>query len=216
MMDIAIRAAARPGQRRLMYLCAVLAGIAAGLVIGLAARVPGRIPAGARVLTVTPVFDYGSAPSRGESDSAFTIINPAAMARIAAVIDDLRQFPDGTYNCPADAGSALMLTAMQLTFKAAPGGPVLATVGADHTGCQFAWVTAGAHTVWPLDENTSSGQPVQQQVLAIAGVRWPYPPAGTPTGLRDLQGWRACRWWWQVLARWLVVPRPNTHVQDLG
>ena len=35
---------------------------------------------------------------------------------------------------------------------------------------------AGAQTVWQLDENTSSGQPMQQQVLAIAGVRWPYPP----------------------------------------
>jgi hypothetical protein len=40
MMDIAIRAAARPGQRRLVYLCAVLAGVAAGLVIGLACGVP--------------------------------------------------------------------------------------------------------------------------------------------------------------------------------
>ena len=50
-MDIAIRAAARPGQRRLVCLCAVLAGVAAGLVIGLAARVPG----GSRVVTVTPV-----------------------------------------------------------------------------------------------------------------------------------------------------------------
>lgn len=63
-MDIAIRAAARPGQRRLVYLCAVLAGVAAGLMTGLATRVPGRIP--------------------------------------------------------ADAGSALMLTAMQLTFRSAP------------------------------------------------------------------------------------------------
>ena len=35
-MDIAVRAAARPGQRRLVLLWAVMAGIAAGLVIGLA------------------------------------------------------------------------------------------------------------------------------------------------------------------------------------
>jgi hypothetical protein len=55
MMDIAIRAAARPGQRHLVYLCAALAGVAAGLVIGLASRIPGRIPADARVVTVTPV-----------------------------------------------------------------------------------------------------------------------------------------------------------------
>ena len=43
-MDIAIRAAARPGQRRLVYLCAILAGVAAGLVIG---RPPG-CPGGSR------------------------------------------------------------------------------------------------------------------------------------------------------------------------
>ena len=176
MTDIAIRAAARPGQRRLVYLCAVLAGVAAGLMTGPATRVPGRIPADARVVTVTPVFDYGSLPSRGEPDRAFTITNPATVAKIAAVIDGLRQLADGPYSCPADAGSALMLTAMQLTFRAAPGGPVVATMSADYTGCQSAWVTAGAHTVAPLDENTGAGQPVQQQVLAIADIRWPYPP----------------------------------------
>jgi hypothetical protein len=176
MTDIAIRPAARPGRRRLVYLCAALAGVAAGLVIGLAARTPGRIPADARVVTVTPVFDYGSAPGRSGPGDAFTITDPATVAKIAAVIDGLRQLQDGSYSCPADAGSAMMLTSMQLTFRTAPRGPVVATAGADYTGCQFAWVTAGTKTVWPLDEDTSSGQPMQQQVLAIAGARWPYPP----------------------------------------
>ena len=89
-MDIAIRTAARPGQRRLVYLCAILTGVAAGLVIGLAVRVPGRIPADAPVVTVTPVFDFGSGPSRGEPDGAFTITDPAPVTKIAAVIDGLR------------------------------------------------------------------------------------------------------------------------------
>jgi hypothetical protein len=44
MMDIAVRAAARPGQRRLVLLWAVMAAIAAGLVIGPAARMARRIP----------------------------------------------------------------------------------------------------------------------------------------------------------------------------
>jgi len=140
-MDIAIRAAARPGQRRLVHLCAILAGVAAGLVIGLAARVPGRIPADARVVTVTPVFDFDSGPSRGEPDDAFTITDPATVAKIAAIIDGLRQLQDGSYSCPAGAGSAMMLTSMQLTLRTAPGGPVIATVGADYVGCQFVWVT---------------------------------------------------------------------------
>ena len=143
-MDIAVRAAARPGPRRLVYLCAILAGVAAGLVIEFAAGVPGRIPADAQVVTVTPVFDFGSGPSRGEPDSAFTITDPATVAKIAAVIDGLRQLPDGTYNCPAEAGSAPMLTSMQLTFRTVPGGPVVATVDADYVDCQFAQVTVRA------------------------------------------------------------------------
>jgi len=42
MTDVAIRAAARPGQRRLVYRCAVLAASRPGPVIRVAARVPGR------------------------------------------------------------------------------------------------------------------------------------------------------------------------------
>jgi len=37
-------------------------------------------------------------------------------------------------------------------------------------------VTADAQTVWSLNEKHQFRQSVQQQVLAIAGVRWPYPP----------------------------------------
>ena len=122
------------------------------------------------------MFDFDSGPSPGEPDGAFTITDPATVAKIAAIIDGLRQLPDGTYSCPAEAGSAMILTSMQLTFRTASGGPVVATVGAEYVGCPFAWVTVGAQTVWPLDENTSSGQSMQQQVLAIAGARWPYPP----------------------------------------
>jgi hypothetical protein len=175
MMDIAIRAAG-PGRHRLVYLCAALAGVAAGLVIGLAAHVPGRIPADAQVVTVTPVFDFGSGPGRGQPDHAVTITDPATVATIAALIDGLGQLPHGTYSCPSQADTAMMLTSMQLTFRTASGGPVIATAGADYVGCQFAWVTAGPQTIWPLDENTGAGQPVQQQILAIAGIRWPYPP----------------------------------------
>ena len=52
MMDIAVRAAARPGQRRLVLPWAVMAGIAAGLVIGLAAPMARRIPGRRRICGV--------------------------------------------------------------------------------------------------------------------------------------------------------------------
>lgn len=175
MMDI--RAAARPGRRRIVYLAAVLVGVAAGLAIGLAARtIPSRIPADARVVTVTPVFGFDPGTSRDQPGSAFTITDPAKVAQIAAVINDLRQLPAGPYSCPTEADSATMLTSMQLTFRTAPGGPVVASAGADYVDCQFAWVTVGAQTVSPLDEGTGSGRSLQEQVLAIAGVSWPYIP----------------------------------------
>jgi len=51
-------------------------------------------------------------------------------------------------------------------------------VTAGYSGCHIVTVSS-ATSLPPLDENTSSGQPMQQQVLAIAGVGWPYTP-GTP------------------------------------
>jgi hypothetical protein len=177
-MDIAIRTAARPGRRRLVYLGAALAGVTAGLLIGLAARaVPGRIPTSARVVTVAPVFDFGPRASHESPDSTFTVTDPSIVAKIAAVIDGLSQLPDGTSSCPAYAvtGSWKMLTAMQLTFRTAPGGPMVGSVTATYVECPFVEVTVGARTSAPLDNDTSSGQPVQQQILAIAGIHWPYP-----------------------------------------
>jgi hypothetical protein len=182
MMGIAIRTAARPGRRRLVYLCAALAGLAAGLVIGLGARaVPGWIPADARAVTVAPVFDFGPLASHESPDRTFTVTDQATVAEIAAVIDGLSQLPSGTSSCPAYSvtGSWIMLTAMQLTFKTAPGGPVVASVTATYVGCAFVGVTVGARTVAPLDNETSFGQPVQQQILAIAGIGWPAVSADT-------------------------------------
>jgi hypothetical protein len=63
-----------------------------------------------------------------------------------------------------------MLTAMQLTFRTAPGGPGNRRHGADCAECQFGRVTVGRHTMWPLDENTSSGPPIQQHAPASQAV----------------------------------------------
>lgn len=169
-------AAARPDRRRIVYLVAALAGLAAGVAIGLAARLPSRIPADVRVVTVAPVFDFESGAGDETPDPAITITDPAKVAQIVEVIDSLRQLAPGPYGCPSEADYPMLLTSMQLTFQTVPGGPAVATAGADYVGCQFAWVTVGAQTVWPLDENTGSGLSLQQQVLAIAGISWPYTP----------------------------------------
>jgi len=179
-MDIAIRTAAGPGRRRLVYLCAALGGVAAGLVIGLAARAaPGPIPADARVVTVAPVFDFGPRASHDSPDRTFTVTDPAIVGHIAAVIDGLSQLPSGgIYTCPIYIAPeyGMVLTAMQLTFRTAPEGPVVASVTATYVGCPYVQVTVGARTLAPLNNYTSSEQPVQQSILAIAGIRWPFPP----------------------------------------
>ena len=49
-----------------------------------------------------------------------------------------------------------------------PGGPIVASLIAVYATCRR--ITVGAHAEW-LGDYTISGQ--QQQVLTIAGVRWP-------------------------------------------
>jgi hypothetical protein len=104
-------------------------------------------------------------------DHAFTITDPATVARIAAVINGFNPVGPGTYNCPASTSDPTM----QLTFRTSPGGPVVASVTAEYQGCQWVWVTIGAHTLPALFQYTISEQPMQQRVLTIARVSWPYP-----------------------------------------
>jgi hypothetical protein len=192
-----IRAAARPRWRRIVYLAAALAGVAAGLVIGWAFRpvavavtrpvpfpparqalvpvtppVPGRIPADARVVTVTPVFPLNADTGREWAGPTVTITDPAKVAQIVAVINALPQLPSGVYDCPFGNGSPRQLSSMQLTFRTAPGGPMVASLTAAYANCQHVWINVGGQ-VWWLGDYTTSGQDLQQQVLAIADVRWP-------------------------------------------
>jgi hypothetical protein len=191
MMDIFT--ATRPGWRRLVYLLAALAGVAAGLAIGLAARPTTRwIPADAQVVTVTPVFGVSPAsalphPASWEkswlrrqelyfsheekSDHAFTMTDPATVARITAVINSFTPVPNGSYSCPTSTSDPTM----QLTFRTSLSGPVVASVTVEYYGCQWVWVTIGTHTLPALFQYTNSEQPTQQRVLTIARVSWPYP-----------------------------------------
>jgi hypothetical protein len=168
----------RLSRRRFVYLLAAIAaalGVTIGLTVTLAVgAAAGTIPSGARVVTVTPVFGQDPDVSRHRLDHAFTITDPARVARIAAILDGLAPFPIGELSCARGNGAA-----MQLTFRTRPGGPVLATVVATYTGCSRVWNTGAPDTRY-LEDYTSSGQQVQQLVLAIAGVRWPYTPDVLP------------------------------------
>jgi hypothetical protein len=144
-------------------------------VVWLPARpVAERVPPTARVLTVTPVFGPNPDPRAERLDRAFTVTNPATMARIAAVVNGLTRFPDGAFSCPAESGGQ-----MRLTFFTRPGGPVVARLAAQYGGCGIVSVSIRGRDMPGLSEYPRSGPPLQQQVLAIAGASWPVGP-GTP------------------------------------
>src|SRR6185437_6648768 len=77
-------------------------------VVWLPARpVAERAPPAARVLTVTPVFGFNPAPRARRLDRAFTVTDPATVARIAAVVNGLTRFPGGAFSCPAESGGQM-------------------------------------------------------------------------------------------------------------
>jgi len=141
-------------------------------VVWLPARsVAERVPPAARVLTVTPVFGFNPAARAERLDRAFTVTDPATVARIAAVVNGLTRFPGGAFSCPAESGGQ-----MRLTFFTRPGGPVVARLAAQYDGCGVVSVRINGRDMPGLSEYPRSGPPLQQQVLAIAGASWPVEP----------------------------------------
>jgi hypothetical protein len=136
-----------------------------------------RIPSGVRAVTVTPVFGLNQDPRRDRLDHAFTVTNPAQVARIVALADALTIYPPGVHPCPADFGGA-----MRLAFLDRAGGQVLARFSAQYAGCGVVSVSVGGRSQPALSDWTTSGQLFQARVLAIAGVRWPHQP-GAPAGI---------------------------------
>ena len=103
-----------------------------------------RIPPDARVVTVTPVFGFQPDKKLEPLNRAFTVTDPAKVARIAAVIDGLTVFPSGVFNCPVDFGAD-----MRLTFRTSPDGLVVARLtchtAAMTAGCQVRACRPGDH-----------------------------------------------------------------------
>ena len=170
------QAPARLTRRRVLPLlsaCVVAVGVAIGLAVWPSGAAAGTIPGAARVVTVTPVFGLDPNISRHHLDHAFTITDPAKVARIAAIIDGLPRFPIGVLSCVRGNGAA-----MKLTFRTSKGGPVVAIVLATYTGCRY--VSIPGSNIPLREDYTRSGKQVQKLVLSIAGVRWPYTPDVLP------------------------------------
>jgi len=130
-----------------------------------------RIPADVTRITVTPVFGFNRNPRAKRLDHAFTVTDPAKVARIVALVNSLTRFPDGTFSCPADFGGQ-----MRLTFITRPGRPAAARLIAEYAGCGVVSVRIGGRDMPALSEYPQSGPRLPQRVLAIAGVSWPVEP----------------------------------------
>ena len=133
-----------------------------------------RVPPDVTRIIVTPVFGYNPNPRARRLDHAFTVTDPARVARIVAVVNGLSRFPDGAFSCPAEFGGQ-----MRLTFFTRPGGPVAARLTVPYGGCGVVFVRIGGRDMPALSQYPESGPRLPQQVLAIAGVSWPVEP-GTP------------------------------------
>lgn len=125
------------------------------------------VPADARVVTLS--MNYGMNADGRKPPAPVTITDPAMAGKVAALIDNLPPSPPGLYSCPAADGKAL-----DLAFRASPGGPVLASAVLQLNGCEWVELTVGTQE-YGLG-NPAGARPLAAQVLKAAGVAWTLPP----------------------------------------
>ncbi len=132
-----------------------------------------RIPPAAKVVTVTPTYDGPPNPVNERADHAVTITNPATVARIAAAVEALPIAPPSDGFCTP--GPQVMV---HLTFRASPRGPVIALV--NEVECWTIAVTIDGSSMPALSDGINAQRQITpslgEQVVTIAGLRWPFPP----------------------------------------
>lgn len=120
------------------------------------------VPKAARVVTVRLQAGYGA--GRTLRAGTATVIDPAGVRRIAALVDALPLAGWETVSCPMYSSGEVTLT-----FRARAGGPALAKVSAHLIGCPPATFTAGGRQLPMLTTTTS----FVRQVAKAAGLRPP-------------------------------------------
>lgn len=132
------------------------------------------VPKAARVVTVHLQAGYGAGLTLRAGTA--TVTDPAGVRRIAALVDALPLAGWETISCPMYSGGEVTLT-----FRARAGGPALAKVSADLTGCPPAAYTAGGRQL-PMLTTTTSFVP---RVAKAAGLR-PPTRANAPGGVAEV------------------------------
>jgi hypothetical protein len=130
------------------------------------------IPAAAQ--TVTLSLNYGGNADGPKPPTPVTVTSPAKVSEVAGLVagQPPRQ-PPGVIDCPASDGKAL-----NLVFRADPGGPVVATAVLGLDGCEFTDLTVSAKDR-TLGEY-GSARSMAARVLRVAGVAWKLPPFQWP------------------------------------
>lgn len=124
-----------------------------------------KVPATARAVTIS--MNLGLNQGGKKPPKPVTITDQATVLRLTALINGLALSPPGSFNCPADFGSDLVLT-----FGAAAHAPALAVATLDLAGCGGVNLTIGGRPQPPLaGPGTDSGP----GILKAAGLAWKIP-----------------------------------------
>lgn len=131
------------------------------------------IPAAARQVTLG--MNYGGNANGRKPPAPVTITGSAKVSAVARLVAGQPPWPPGTYSCPAADGMAL-----NLTFRAHPGSPALATAVLALNGCEGTDLTVGTKD-YGLGR-PESARSLATKVLEVAGVHWKLPPFQWPLG----------------------------------
>ncbi|MCW2931071.1 MAG: hypothetical protein JWM19_2033 [Actinomycetia bacterium] len=120
-----------------------------------------KVPAGVKVVTITASPDANHPKG---TPAPVTVTSPAKVAQIVALLDGLSLKTSSTFSCPMEQGEGITLS-----FRAKPGGPVLATASEWIPSCGSVNFTIGRVRQPTLADWGS----FTTKVLAIAGAHWP-------------------------------------------
>jgi hypothetical protein len=120
-----------------------------------------QVPSTARAVTIGEETTMQTGPGL---PSPVTITDPVVVAKVAALVNGMPISPFNgiAMSCPAASGSFLTLT-----FRASPGGQVLATVRTDQS-CGVTVFSANPNQSLALTQPSG----LDQRVLTIAGLPW--------------------------------------------
>jgi hypothetical protein len=120
-----------------------------------------KVPAGVTAVTITASPDMNHPKG---TPAPVTVTDPAKVAKIVALLDGLSLNTSGVHGCLMEQGQDITLS-----FRAKPGGPVLATASEPIPSCGGVdFAIGGVQQPGLADWGT-----FPSKVLAIVGVHWP-------------------------------------------